>query len=59
MEVIAFAALAAETQPVIVSPMTQYTNVLAATIVSATRIHDCRSRQGWFLRHIAVIIINS
>lgn len=46
MEVIAIATLAAEAQPVIVSTMTQYTNVLAAAIVSAARVHDCRHKAG-------------
>lgn len=45
MEVVAMATLAAEAQPIIVSAMTQYTNVLAAAIVSAARVHDCRTRQ--------------
>lgn len=45
MEVIAMATLAAEAQPIIISAMTQHTNVLAAAIVSATRVHDCRTRQ--------------
>lgn len=45
MEVIAMATLAAKAQPIIISTMTQYTNVLAAAIVSATRVHDCRTRQ--------------
>lgn len=45
MEVVAVATLAAEAQPIVVSTMTQHTNVLAATVVSSARIHDCRTRQ--------------
>lgn len=44
MEVIAMATLASEAQPVIVGTMAQYTNVLAATVVSAARVHDCRTK---------------
>lgn len=45
MEVVSMATLAAEAQPIIVSTMTQHTNVLAAAVVSAARVHDCRTRQ--------------
>lgn len=45
MEVIAMATLAAEAQPIIVSTVTQYTNVLAAAVVSAARVPDCRTRK--------------
>lgn len=45
MEIIAMATLATKAQPIIISTMTQYTNVLAAAVVSATRVHDCRTRQ--------------
>lgn len=50
MEVIAMATLAAEAQPIIVSTMTQYTNLLAAAVVSAARVHDCRRRQVMNIR---------
>lgn len=39
------ATLAAEAQTIIVSAVTQYTNVLTTTIVSATRVHHCRTKQ--------------
>lgn len=44
------ATLAAEAQPIIVSTMAQYTNVLAAAVVSAARVHDCRTRQAMDIR---------
>lgn len=49
LKVVTMATLAAEAQTIIVSAVTQYTNLLTATIVSATRVHHCRTQQTWNL----------
>lgn len=43
LEVVTMATLAAEAQAIIVGAVTQYTDVLAATVVSAARVHHCRA----------------
>lgn len=45
MKVITMATLAAVTETIIVGAMTQYTNVLTATVVPATRVYHCRTQQ--------------
>lgn len=45
LQVVTMATLAAEAQTIIVSAMTQDTNLLATTIVSATRVHHCETRR--------------
>lgn len=41
------ATLAAEAQTIIVGAVTQDTNVLTATVVSAARVHYCKTGQMW------------
>lgn len=37
--------LAAEAKTIIVGAVTQYTDLLTATVVSAARVHHCETRQ--------------
>lgn len=43
MKIVTMTTLAAVAQTVIVSAVTQDTNVLTATVVSATGVHHCRT----------------